>query len=84
MLLANGLNTFFINGQPTFINGPSSLSRNPSDCTILDSLVFDQFILADDYESLKLVYQLVIIPMENYSHHWNRQSYLMKDLELLQ
>ena len=30
---ANGLITFFINGNPVFGNGPRSLPRNP-DCTI--------------------------------------------------
>ena len=30
-LLANGLNTFFINGNPVFSNGPKRLSRNPLD-----------------------------------------------------
>ena len=35
-LLANGLMTFFINGNSVFSNGPSSLPRNPPDCIILD------------------------------------------------
>ena len=30
-LLANGLITFFINGNPFFSNGPSNLPRNPPD-----------------------------------------------------
>ena len=30
-LLANGLITFFINGNPVFSNGPSNLLRNPPD-----------------------------------------------------
>ena len=30
-LLANGLITFFINGNPVFSNGPSNLPRNPPD-----------------------------------------------------
>ena len=34
MLLANGLSTFFIYGKPVFSNGPRSLLRNPTDCTI--------------------------------------------------
>ena len=29
--LANGLITFFINGNPAFSNGPSNLPRNPPD-----------------------------------------------------
>ena len=36
-LLANGLITFFINGNPVFSNGPSNLPRNPPDCIILDN-----------------------------------------------
>ena len=36
-LLANGLITFFINGNPVFSNGPSNLPRNPPDCVILDN-----------------------------------------------
>ena len=34
-LLANGLITFFINGNPVFSNGPRSLPINPPDCIIL-------------------------------------------------
>ena len=36
-LLAYGLITFFINGNPVFDNGPRSLPRNPPSCTILDN-----------------------------------------------
>ena len=35
-LLANGLITLFINGNPAFSNGPKSLPINPPDCIILD------------------------------------------------
>ena len=35
-LLANGLITFFINGNPVFSNGPRSLPRNHPDCILLD------------------------------------------------
>ena len=34
MLLASGLTTIFINDKVVFSNGPSNLSRNPSDCII--------------------------------------------------
>ena len=34
-LLANSLIIFIIRGSPVFSNGPRSLPRNPSDCTIL-------------------------------------------------
>ena len=47
-LLANLLRAFFINGNPTFINWPRTLLGNPVDCTILDSRVFDNFVLADE------------------------------------
>ena len=48
-LLANGLITFFINGNPVFSNGPKSLPRKPPDCIILDNWVFDNLILTDKY-----------------------------------
>ena len=48
-LFATGLSRFFINGKPVFIIGPRSLSKNPSDCSVLDSLVFDSFILVDNF-----------------------------------
>ena len=37
MLLAKGLITLFISGNPVFSNGPRSLPRNPPDCIILDN-----------------------------------------------
>ena len=46
-LLADGLNTFM---KPVFSNGPRNLPKNHPECTILDSCVFDNFILA--YELL--------------------------------
>ena len=39
------MNAFFINGNPTFINGPRSL---PSDCIILDTCIFDTIIFANE------------------------------------
>ena len=47
-LLANALNTFFINGNPVFINGPRSLPGNRSNCIILDNWVFDSLIPVND------------------------------------
>ena len=38
-LLANGLITFYISGNPVFSNGPSNLPRNPPDCIILEFLI---------------------------------------------
>ena len=47
-LLANGLSTFPIKGNPVFSNGPTSLPKNHPDCPILSNLVFDNFILAEE------------------------------------
>ena len=47
-LLANGLITFSINGNPVFSNGSNNLPRNPPDC-ILDNWVFDNLISVDKW-----------------------------------
>ena len=47
--LANELITFFINCKPTFISGPRCLLRNPLDCVILDSWIFNNITLADEF-----------------------------------
>ena len=47
-LLANGLITFYIKGNPVFSNGPSNLPRNSPVCIILDNWVFDNLISADE------------------------------------
>ena len=49
ILLANGLITFFINGNPVFSNGPSNLPRNPPDCIIFNNWVFDNLISVDEW-----------------------------------
>ena len=36
-LLAYGVITFFINGNPVFNKGPSNLPENPPDCIIFDN-----------------------------------------------
>ena len=46
--LTDGLSTFLIKGNPDFSNGPKNLPRNPPDCSILCSWVFDNVILADE------------------------------------
>ena len=46
-LLASGLITFFINGNPVFSNEPSNLPRNLPDCIILENRVFDNLIAVD-------------------------------------
>ena len=40
---------FFINRKLTFITGPRSLSSNPLDCITLNSRVFDNFTLTDEF-----------------------------------
>ena len=42
-LLANGLNTFLIKGNPNFSNGSKSLPKSPPDCTISGNWIFDNF-----------------------------------------
>ena len=62
--LANGLSTFFLKDTPIFNNFPGSLPRNPPKCIILDSWVFNKFIIADELfakASQNLVYQWIII-----------------------
>ena len=46
-LLANGLSTFPIKGNPAFSNSPKSLPKNLPDYLILYNWVFDNFILAE-------------------------------------
>ena len=46
ILLANGLSTFAIKGNPFFNNEHKSLPENPPDCSVLCNWVFDNFILA--------------------------------------
>ena len=48
-LLANGLITFFINGNPVISNGPSNLPRNSPDCIIFDNWLFDNLISGDEW-----------------------------------
>ena len=47
-LLANGLRTFPIKGNPVFCNGAKSLPKNSPDYPILCNWAFDSFILADE------------------------------------
>ena len=47
-LLANGVITFFIKGNPVFNQGPSNLPKNPPDCIIFDNWVFANLISIDD------------------------------------
>ena len=47
-LLANGVFTFFIKGNPVFSKGPSNLPRNPPDFIIFDNCVFENLISTDE------------------------------------
>ena len=47
-LLVNGVSIFFINSKSTLINDWRNLIRNPLDCIMLDSRVFDNFMLVDE------------------------------------
>ena len=47
-LLANGLSSFPIKGNPDFSNGPKGLPKNPPDCPILCNWVLNNFILAEE------------------------------------
>ena len=42
------LNTFFIKRKSFFINGTRSIPKNLPDSSVLDSWVFNNFILADE------------------------------------
>ena len=46
-LLAIGLITFFINGNPVFNKGPSNLPKKPPDWIILLICALESFILVD-------------------------------------
>ena len=41
-LLANDVSTFLFNGIPVLNSGPRSLTRNPPDCIILETCIFDK------------------------------------------
>ena len=42
------LSTFSIKSKPVFSNGPQSMPKNPPDCPILCSSVFENFILSNE------------------------------------
>ena len=48
-LLANGLITCFVNGNPVFSNGPISLPRNPPDWIILEIWALGSFKSVESY-----------------------------------
>ena len=47
-LLANGLITFFINGNPVFSKGPSNLPKNPPDSILFGNWVFKSLMPIDE------------------------------------
>ena len=53
-LCANRWSTCFNNGKLTFVNGPRRLQIKPPGCIILDSRIFEHFLLADDLFSKTL------------------------------
>ena len=55
-VLDNGLSKFVIKGKPVFSNGNKGLSKGPLDYTILESWVFDKFILVDEPFAKALLY----------------------------
>ena len=73
MLLANGLTTFPIKGNPFFRNDPKSLPKNLSDFPILYNWIFGNFTYADEpfgkaLRSFKTSVLLVMTYVENYFH----------------
>ena len=69
-LLANGLITFFIKGNPAFNKGPSNLSKKPPDWIILLICALESFISVDVLLFLLLYFVLlwVTIHVVNYYH----------------
>ena len=66
-LLANGVITFFINGNPVFSNGPSNLPRNPPNWTILDSWVLDNLISTDElFAKVLQIFETCLSVKNNY------------------
>ena len=59
-LLAIGLVTFFINGNPVFSNGPKNLPINPYSCTILANRDFDNLIIDELFELFAKICNLSI------------------------
>ena len=67
---------YLIRPNQFYSNGPVCLARNPPDYIILDILVLDNFVLADELfkKTLQLFVTcllnlLIIIYVENCSHH---------------
>ena len=88
-LLANGLSTFFIKGNPVFSNGCKCLPRNPLDCPNLWDWVFDNFILTNELfaKTLRSLESCVLVNNNlcgKLNSSLDYQSHLMKDLKLFQ
>ena len=71
-ILVNGVSTFFIIDNPTFINGSRSLPGNPPDCIIVDieSLIFYPLMSFSEKpcEDCPLIYYSILNYVENYFH----------------
>ena len=64
-LLADGVNAFFTNDKRTLVHGPATQQRNPTDCIILESQDFDNFVFFDELlekpcEDLERICQLIV------------------------
>ena len=75
-------------GKPAFSNGPIILHRNPPKRIILESWVFENFILADEpfAKALKTFEACLLFNNDlcEKSHHLINQPHLVKDLKLHQ
>lgn len=61
----NGLTIFFRNGKPVFCNDPTSLPKNPPDCTISTISISVNELFLKFLQGLKNVDQLAMIYAEN-------------------
>ena len=66
-LPANGVITFFINGNPVFNTGPSNLPKNPLDYIIFDNSVFENLISTDELSANALRILETCLPVSNNS-----------------
>ena len=66
-LLANGVSTFFINGNPVFNKGPSILPKNTPDCIIFDNSAFENLTSTDELlaNALRILETCLSVHVEN-------------------
>ena len=86
-LLANGLITFFIRGNPVLKNRPKSLPRNPPDCIIFDNWVFDNLMSVNVFSAKSLRILATCLLVNNNSlgkfHFISSVSFFIDDFSLL-